>query len=104
MMSMLDDYNSDAQRYDVGPHDTMGLDPDGNYVTYDDYESNEKELLARIEELETKLTDKYRKGFLDGIEAYAWHKDLCMYVGTTGRKLIEAQFEVEDTWNYNPSD
>lgn len=76
------------------------------------------QLIEKIKELEAKLSSeydrgfengrgydadkKYRTGFLDGIEAYAWHKDGGTFVGTTGRTLKKAQLNVEDTWNYCP--
>lgn len=44
----------------------------------------------------------YKQGFLDGIRAYAWHKDGAQQVGTTGKTLKEAQANVEKTWNYAP--
>lgn len=44
----------------------------------------------------------YRKGFLDGITAYAWWKDGRQEVGTTGRTLATAIEKVEGTWNYDP--
>lgn len=48
------------------------------------------------------MSDAYKHGFIDGIRAYAWHKDGRQEVGTTGRTLKEAIAEVENTWNYAP--
>lgn len=45
---------------------------------------------------------EYKRGFMDGLEAYAHMKDGVSYVGTTGRALKQAQEQVEKTWNYNP--
>lgn len=44
----------------------------------------------------------YKKGFLDGIRAYAWWKDGRQEVGTTGRLLSTAIEKVEETWSYDP--
>lgn len=48
------------------------------------------------------LREAYKQGFIDGITAYAWHKDGMQWVGTTGRTRHEAVAKVEKTWNYNP--
>ena len=48
------------------------------------------------------MSDAYKQGFLDGIAAYAWNKDGCLWVGTTGTTLKQAQQNVEKTWNYSP--
>ena len=45
----------------------------------------------------------YKKGFIDGITAYAYQNNGTSYVGTTGRTLEKAILEVEQTWNYAPS-
>jgi hypothetical protein len=46
----------------------------------------------------------YRRGFEDGVTAYAHWKDGVQYVGTTGRRLVDAIAEdkIERTWNYEP--
>lgn len=44
----------------------------------------------------------YKLGFIDGITAYAWHKDGKQWVGTTGTTRLEAISYVTETWNYNP--
>lgn len=44
----------------------------------------------------------YRKGFLDGLAAYAWSKSGQQFVGTCGMTLKEAIENVEKTWNYKP--
>ena len=44
----------------------------------------------------------YKKGFLDGITAYAWWRDGVQQVGTTGMILNDATTTVEATWNYQP--
>lgn len=62
-------------------------------------ESEPKIFLSQSEEIR-KLA--YKRGFLNGIEAYAWMKDGVYYVGSTGKTLREAQDEVEQTYNYNP--
>lgn len=43
----------------------------------------------------------YKQGFIDGITAYAHHKDGGLFVGTTGRILKSAVADVESTWNYD---
>lgn len=65
--------------------------------------------LARYRAAEAKFTLAeavaeaiYRQGFIDGIAAYAWHKDGVQYVGTTGTTRKEAVTNVEKTWNYSP--
>lgn len=37
------------------------------------------------------LQEAYVQGLLDGMRAYAWMKDGVFYVGTTGRRLAEAE-------------
>lgn len=44
----------------------------------------------------------YKKGFIDGLTAYAWSKEGAQYVGTCGTTLKEATETVEKTWNYKP--
>ena len=48
------------------------------------------------------MSADYKQGFLDGIRAYAWHKDGHQEVGTTGKTLKDALANVEKTWNYAP--
>ena len=47
-------------------------------------------------------TGDYKRGFEDGVRAYAWHKDGHQEVGTTGKTLKNALANVEKTWNYQP--
>jgi hypothetical protein len=44
----------------------------------------------------------YKKGFVDGLTAFAWSKDGQQLVGTCGTTLKEAIDKVETTWNYKP--
>ncbi len=44
----------------------------------------------RIAELETENKEQYRKGYNDGLTAFAWWKDGVQYVGTCGRTLKQA--------------
>lgn len=44
----------------------------------------------------------YKKGFIDGLVAYAHWKDGKQYVGTAGTSLDKAIENVENTWNFNP--
>ena len=46
--------------------------------------------------------DAYKKGFIDGLMAYAHWKDGVQWVGTMGTKLEAAIEKVEGLWNYNP--
>lgn len=55
---------------------------------------------ALRERLEAAEKDAYKRGFIDGIRAYAHHKDGVQYVGTTGRTLKDAVANVETTWNF----
>ena len=47
-------------------------------------------------------TGDYKRGFEDGVRAYAWHKDGHQEDGTTGKTLKNALANVEKTWNYQP--
>lgn len=101
-----------VQRYDPDPDGSMCVDDRGGYVQFCDFSYNEKELLARIAalkadvtELEVKLSkDNYKRGFLDGITAYAHWDDGTQLVGTIGTTLARAKKNVKGTWNYNPDD
>jgi hypothetical protein len=43
----------------------------------------------------------YKKGFIDGLECFAYWKDGIGYVGTSGETLKDAIDEVETLWNYD---
>ena len=49
-----------------------------------------------------KLEEAYKRGFIDGITAYAWWGEGQQYVGTSGKSKIKAINDVEQTWNYSP--
>ena len=48
--------------------------------------------------------NKYKKGFIDGLTAFAHWKDGTQYVGTSGTTLKQAIKEVKETWNYDSTD
>lgn len=48
------------------------------------------------------VKNAYKKGFLDGMEAFAYMKDGVSYVGTTGTTLKQAKEGLVGLWNYNP--
>lgn len=50
----------------------------------------------------TERREAYKKGFLDGIAAFAHWKDGIQLVGTAGRKLKDMQAYPEWIWNFNP--
>lgn len=45
----------------------------------------------------------YRKGFEDGITAFAWWKDGVQMVGTTGKTLAMALEQLEEIYGFNPT-
>ena len=47
-------------------------------------------LKGRIAELEAENKQEYRKGYNDGLTAFAWWKDGVQYVGTCGITLKQA--------------
>jgi len=47
-----------------------------------------------------KVMDRYTKGFIDGIKAFAYMKNGAYYVGTNGKTLEEAIEDVRKTWDY----
>lgn len=55
-----------------------------------------------LDEVEEIVATSYKRGYEDGLAAYAHWKDGVQYVGTTGRTLRSAQESVEATWNYTP--
>lgn len=48
------------------------------------------------------MSESYRRGFEDGLTAYAHWRDGRQEVGTTGTTLKKALEEIEKTWNWNP--
>lgn len=46
--------------------------------------------------------EAYKKGFIDGLTAFAHWKDGIEYVGTGGKTLKEVVEKIEETWNYKP--
>ncbi len=48
------------------------------------------------------VEEAYRKGFVDGLQTFAWWKDGVEYVGTCGTTLREAITNVLGLWNYLP--
>lgn len=59
--------------------------------------------IDRLEKNKDLLKEQdYKKGFLDGIECFAWWKDGEQLVGTTGITLEEAKSDLFHLWTYNP--
>ena len=56
--------------------------------------------MTEKEELFKQMSFQYKRGFEDGLRAYAHWKDGVQYVGTMGKTLGEALAEKEDTWNF----
>jgi len=46
--------------------------------------------------------EDYKKGFIDGLNAYAWWRDGSQWVGSCGTSLREAIEKVESLYNYSP--
>ena len=66
------------------------------HLTDEEYEE-----VKRNEKASTELKKiAYKRGFEDGLRAYAYYKDGVQYVGTTGMTLKEAIRDMEDTWNF----
>jgi hypothetical protein len=48
------------------------------------------------------IEEAYKKGFEDGLTAYAWWKDGTQFVGSCGTTLKEAKTKADESWNYDP--
>ncbi len=46
--------------------------------------------------------EAYKKGFLDGLQTFAWWEDGVETVGTSGIALAKAVEQAPDLWNYLP--
>lgn len=55
------------------------------------------------EKLDPLLVEVYRKGFADGLTAYAHWQDGEQIIGaSSGHKLKDVIANMEEVWNYNP--
>ena len=66
--------------------------------------------MLKIQESKTKHQEQldeiarlaYYRGYLHGLEAYAWWQDGIQRVGACGTTLEAAKMQAKQTYNYNP--
>ena len=63
---------------------------------------SDKKTQKTQEQLDELVNLAYKRGFIDGLRAYAWWKDGKQEVGSCGTTLSDAIEMVEKTWNYHP--
>jgi len=66
--------------------------------------------MLKIQESKTKHQEQldeiarlaYHRGYLNGLEVFAWWQNGVQYVGATGCTLKSAQEKATEMFNYNP--
>ncbi len=73
----------------------------GKYIKFVSYrELGEADLKKLLEWQEKEVLSEYKRGFIDGLETFAYSKDGVQYVGTCGITLEKAKKDVKNHWNY----